>query len=196
MYRRVRFSTVQSVIIRLLVCMVLFSGCSGENTAMAEGLALRQRLLAASGCNFQAEITADYGDQLHVFTLTCACDQMGDLTFQVSEPDTIAGIQGSIAGTGGKLMFDEVALAFPLMAEGEFSPVSAPWVVLKALRSGVVTSAGEDGNGIRVTIADGFDQEELTVDIWIDGEGNPIQGDILHENRRILSVSIKDFQIR
>ena len=51
----------------LIFCLLLSGGKSEEDAAMS----LRQRVLKAHHLQFQAEITADYGDTLSVFTLDC-----------------------------------------------------------------------------------------------------------------------------
>ena len=88
-------------------------------------MSLRQRVLKADHLQFQAEITADYGDTLSVFTLDCQASSQGDVTFQVLAPESIAGIAGTIQAGKGALTFDGTALFFPLLADGQLSPVSA-----------------------------------------------------------------------
>ena len=93
-------------------------------------MSLRQRVLKADCLRFQSEITADYGDTLSVFTLDCQASSQGDVTFQVLAPESIAGIAGTIQAGKGALTFDGTALFFPLLADGQLSPVSAPWLFL------------------------------------------------------------------
>ena len=77
----------------------------------------------------------------------------------------------------------------------QLSPVSAPWVFLKTLRSGYLTAAGEDGELLRLTIDDSYEEDALRLDIWLDPNHQPNHADILYEGRRILSLQVENFQI-
>lgn len=175
----------------MLVC-VLLSGCSRGQDRINRCMELRSRVLR-SGCSFTAEITADYGDKIYTFTVDCAADSAGELTFAVVQPESIAGITGSISGEGGFLTFEDAVLHFELLADETLSPVSAPWIFIKTLRGGYLTSAGDDGDLLRVTIDDSYEEDALQLDIWLDGEDIPVQVDILYDGRRILSMTIRDF---
>ena len=123
-----------------LVCLVFFlTGCSAESE-LEQGMAFRDSLLSGKGCSFEASITADYGDELYVFTMDCKGDNLGNVEFRVIAPETISGITGTISEAGGALTFDDTALHFDLMAEDTLSPVSARWIFLKTLRSGYIGS--------------------------------------------------------
>ena len=179
----------------LLLILLLLSGCANARDQIDRALGLRSRLLQGEGCSFTAGITADYGDQLHTFTLECRGDRQGNLAFTVTEPETIAGITGIISGDGGKLTFDDTALDFPLLADGQVTPVSAPWLLLMTLRGGYLTGAGEEGELLRLAVDDSYEEDALHLDIWLDGEDRPVQADILYDGRRILSMTIANFQI-
>ena len=88
--------------------------------------------------------------------------------------------------------FDDTVLAFPLMAEGRLSPLSGPWVLMKAIRSGCILAAGREGDMIHVTIDDSYDDHALTVDLWLE-EGDLEEAEIAWEGRRCLSMTFDDF---
>ena len=159
-------------------------------------MALRSRLLASDRCSFRAEITADYGDKLHTFSMECSADREGDLSFKVTQPDTIAGITGTITDGGGQLTFEETALCFPLLADDQLSPVSAPWVFMKTLRSGYMKQACTESNLLQLTIDDCYEEDALHLDIWLNDEDQPVRTEILYDDRRILTLSITDFDIQ
>lgn len=162
---------------------------------MARGLQLRSRICSALSCSFDAEITADYGDQTHTFSVGCSFDASGNLKFVVQSPETIAGIEGSIDTAGGKLQFDVTALAFPLLADDQLSPISAPWILMKTLRSGFITSAGKVDGYTRLIVDDSFDSDPLTLHIFLDDSNSPTEAEIYWHNRRILTLSICNFQM-
>ncbi len=180
--------------ILLLAVFTLLTGCAGAQDHIDRAMALRAKLLR-SGCSFTASITADYGDKVHTFTMDCQGDSQGNLAFTVSSPDSISGITGVIDQEGGKLTFDDAALQFDLLADGQVTPVSAPWILLKTLRGGYLTSAGEEGELLRLTIDDSYEEDALQLDIWLDAGDKPIQADILYDGRRILSLTVSNFEI-
>ena len=175
------------------LALLLFTGCSGKNAEMERGLNLRAQLLKAAQCRFSCEITADYGEKLYTFSMDCQGDDQGNLTFCVTAPETISGITGSVDDDGGKLTFDGNALAFTLLADGQVSPVSGPWLLMKTLRSGYLTSCGMEDGCLRIAIDDSYADDALHLDIWLDGNDLPTRGEILWQGRRILSVSVKNF---
>ena len=177
----------------MLVCML--TGCGNSNPEMEKVLDLRQKLLSANQCRFETEVTADYGDKLFVYTASCIMDGNGDLTVTVTSPESIQDITLSISDDGGRIVFAEQALHFPLLAEDALSPVSAPWIVMKTLRSGYLTSVCTEDGGMHLTIHDGYSEDALMADIRLDGNDCPFRADILHEGVRILSLTIRDFQI-
>lgn len=181
--------------ISLLLCLMLLTGCSAVPGEIKTGMELRSRLLQATACTFTADITADYGDSLHAFAMDCTCDSQGSITFTVTEPETISGISGRISGEGGSLTFDEAALHFDLLAEEQLSPISAPWILMKTLRSGYITSACTENNKILLSIDDSYEDNALRLDIWLNREGTPENADILYDGRRILSFSVENFKI-
>ena len=179
-------------IMALLCTLMLLTGCTGKSAQLDRAMGLRAKLLAKA-VSFDAEITADYGDKSYTFSMRCKADTQGNLAFTVMQPDVISGISGTISTSGGKLTFDDTALAFDLMADGLLSPVSGPWVLMKTLRSGYLTSCTEEGELLRVAIDDSYEEDALHLDIWLDGEDCPVRGEIMWQGRRLLTVIVKNF---
>ena len=179
----------------MLLCLLLLAGCGSASKEMDRALDLRHELLSAPGCSFEAEITADYGDKLHTFAMHCEADADGNLSFTVTEPETIAGITGVIGGEGGKLTFDDTVLHFELLTDDQISPISAPWILLKTLRGGYLTSVCQEDQFLRLTIDDSYDEDALKLDIWLDAQDKPVRADILFRERRILSLNVTNFEI-
>ena len=180
--------------IALMLSALLLSGCGGENPELNRAMALRAELLTSS-VTFDAEITADYGDEIHTFSVYCEGDSQGNLGFRVTAPETIADITGRMESGEGKLTYLDTVLVFPLLAEEQLSPVSAPWIVYTTLRSGYLTAAGMEDNLLRLTIDDSYEEDALTVDIWLDETDTPVRAEILYDGRRILTLIIKNFQM-
>lgn len=181
-------------VLAAFLVVLMLTGCGSKDEELSRAMALRTKLLTSS-VSFNAEITADYGDEVHTFSVYCEGDSQGNLGFKVTAPDTIADITGRIEAGEGKLTFRDTVLAFPLLAEDQLSPVSAPWVFYTTLRGGYLTAAGMEEDLLRLTIDDSYEEDALTVDIWLDSADNPIRAEILYDGRRILTLDIENFQI-
>ena len=156
---------------------------------------LRSKILKSEQILFSADISADYGDSISLFSMDCGSDKEGNLSFSVTAPDTIADISGTISQGEGKLTFDDWAVCFPLLTDEQLNPVSAPWILMKTLRSGYLRSAGMDEGNLRLTINDSYDNEALQLDIWLDGDDLPRRAEICYDGRTILTLSVRDFRI-
>lgn len=177
-----------------MLMLVLLTGCTGKDELLDRAMTLRADLIAQD-VSFDAQITADYGDETYTFSMHCRSMTNGDLTFEVTKPESIAGITGTVSTTGGKLTFDDAALAFELMADGQLSPVSAPWVLMKTLRSGYLTSVTEEEESLRVSIDDSYEEDPLHLDIWLGDNDLPKTAEIYWQGRRLLSVNVSNFTL-
>ena len=162
---------------------------------MDAALQLRSVVNRAQGYEFDATIEADYGDQTYTFELNCASGADGLMRFSVISPESIRGISGKIHEDGGTIIFDDVALAFPALPDGQLSPVSAPWIFMKTLQSGFMRAAGKDGELLRVIIDDNYEDNALSAHIWLNSENLPVYGEIYWQGRRILHITVENFQI-
>ena len=177
------------------VLLLLLCGCSGKNEELDRAMALRAQLLGHD-CSFDAEITADYGDKLHTFGMHCVGDNDGVVRFEVTSPDTLAGITGILNGEEGKLTFDDQGVAFSMLADGQVTPVSGPWILMKTLLGGYITACNEEDGFLHLMINDSYADDALELEIWLDGESRPIQTEIGYDGRRILTMEIENFQIQ
>lgn len=181
-------------IFAVLVLLLILTGCQNSD-GTEPAMTLRDALLQAEGCSFLAVVTADYGDSNYTFTMDCSGDALGNVRFTVAEPETIQGITGVIDHEGGKLTFDDQVLAFPLLADEQLTPVSAPWLLVRTLRGGYISAGGQDGEYYKVQMDDSYEEDPLRMDVWLDDRNMPVHCDFLWANRRILSVEIRNFQI-
>lgn len=175
------------------IIVLLLCGCSPQNTAYERAITLRSRLQSSAGCAFEANINADYGEKIYTFTLDCISDSYGNIQFVVTSPESIAGISGEISHNGGTLTFDNQSLAFELLADGCASPVSAPWLLMRALLGGYISSCAVNEDGLVMQIDDSYEEDPLKLEVWTDQELYPNRADILWQGRRILAVEIEDF---
>lgn len=175
-------------LLSIFLSLLLLTGCA-ENDAMDNALTLRAAILQAQSCTFQTVITADYGDAVYSFSMDCTADSKGDVTFTVTKPESIAGITGCITTDGGSLTFDDTMLAIPMLTDDQITPVSAPWILMRTLRGGYITSCA---NG-RMTIDDSYADDALTLDITVSDENLPVLAEIYWKDRRILTVAVENF---
>ena len=180
----------------LMLSILLLTGCSKTKDMLDRAMTLRAELLACESCSFDASVTADYGDQIHTFRMSCVGDNDGNLEFTVTAPETLAGITGEISGGEGKLTFDEQAVAFHLLADGQVTPVSGPWILMKTLMGGYLTACNEEEGLLHLMINDSYADDALELEIWLDGQTNPLQAEIGYEGRRILTMEIENFRIQ
>lgn len=179
--------------VAVVLAVLLLTGCGSTDAQMDRALALREKILKSSGCSFDTVITADYGEKLYTFRMDCQTDTSGNLSFTVTDPQTIAGVTGRIASDGGALTFDDQVLGFELLADGQITPVSAPWLLMRTLRSGYLRSCTMDEDTLRITIDDSYADDALQLDIWLDGDDLPKQAEILWQGRRIVSLEVQNF---
>ena len=157
-------------------------------------MAFRDALLSGQECRFNMEITADYGQEIYAFGMFCRSDSSGNIVFQVTAPESISGIEGSLSFNGGTLDFADTALQFDLMTDDQLTPVSAPWILMKTLRSGYLASACWEGELLRLTMDDSYEEGALRLDVWLE-EGKPIRSDVLYDGKRILTLDVKSFEV-
>lgn len=182
-------------VLSVLMTGLLLTGCASAKNEMDRALSLRTKLLQAASCAFEAEVTADYDDKLYTFGMDCTGDAQGNVTFCVTSPETISGINGKIDRQGGALTFENTALQFGLLADGQLSPVSAPWVLLRALRGGYLTSAGMEDGHLRLSVNDSYADNALNLDVWLDAADIPQRADVCYDGKRILSIRVENFVI-
>jgi len=180
--------------ILLIVCCL--AGCANKNTQPDAAMELRKRLLEAQTCSFDATVTADYGDSLYEFTLSCEADNAGTLKFTVVSPESISGITGEISESSAALTFNDTVLAFPLLADGQMSPVAAPWVFLKALRGGYLSGCGKTDDGFLISVDDSYEEDPLHLEVYTDIQVTPVTAEIYWQQQCVLTMRIQNFRFQ
>ena len=177
-----------------LIMLLFLVGCSAA-TELERGMALRGSLLKAQEVAWDAEVTARYEDRSYTFGLNCRFDGQGNMAFTVTAPETISGIQGTVSQAGGNLRFEDTALYFELLTDDQISPITAPWILMKTLRGGYITSGCEENGLLRLSIDDSYEEDALKLDVWCSEDNLPIRGEILYDGLRILSMEVKNVVI-
>lgn len=177
----------------LVLCILLLCGCKSSGQEMDRIMSFRQTILQAESISFYCDIIADYGEYIHNFSLDCTFDSAGNMKFKVMKPDSISGITGTVASDGGKLTFDDMILGFPLLADGYISPVSAPWLFMKTLRSGYLDGCGRTDDGWLISAYDSYESDTMEVQIYTNPEFIPSSAEFLWGGRRILSLCVSNF---
>lgn len=180
-------------IIALVILLTTLSGCNFSNSGLDAAMHLREQALQVNSCSFQTTITADYTERIQSFGMFCTFDSKGDMTFEVTQPETLSGITGSISEEGGKLTFDDKALLFEPLVDELISPVCAPWVFFRTLRGGYIKGCSNIDDGYYIQIDDSYSDESLQLNIWTDQNTIPNEAEILWQGRRILSMKIENF---
>lgn len=173
---------------------LVLTGCSAGQAELEEALAFRSGVLGAGSVTFDADITADYTDRVERFSLQCRADSAGAVGFTVTAPEEISGITGTVAGQQGSLTFDDTVLAFPLLARERLSPVSGPWVMLQALRSGYIISCVREADLLHLTVNDSYEEDALTLEIWLRGR-EVAAAEIAWRGRRQMTMEIRNFSM-
>ncbi len=178
----------------IFVCMVfLLTGCANTNAPIDKAIELRNEIENSNGCTFSTTVTADYGEKIYVFSMDCQSDQEGNLVFTVTAPDTIAGITGKITAAGGALTFDGQVLAFQTMADGLVTPVTAPWILMKTLKSGYLKGCAVSDTGYEISADDSYADGALHLKIMVQGNV-PSSGEIFWNGRRVLTMTVEEFR--
>ena len=179
-------------ILSLCLLIVLLTGCGGEDSLLAQGIAFRSELISRGGCSFHAQITVDYGQEIQCFAVECESDGDGEVTFCVKEPDTIEGITGKMDGQEGTVTYDGLQLAFPLLANDRISPVSAPALMVECWLREYILSAGETEGICRVSYEKKINEKDLLIDTYFENH-IPISAELCYNGYRIVNIKITDF---
>lgn len=182
-------------ILALLLLSFLLFGCDAGRADADSGLSLRNALQSASGCTFQCDVTADYGDSITRFVMACVWDRGGEMTFTVQSPQTIADITGKMSAKGGTLTFDDKVLLVQPLAEGQLTPICGPWLMVRTLQGGIIRASGKMTNGVEIIYDDVYNSEPFQMITSLDESGYPVNCEFIWQGQQILTVKVEDFTI-
>lgn len=159
---------------------------------MQNAMALRTALLER-GCSFTAEISAHLDDGTAEFTLDCTCAPDGTASLCVTDPDSVAGITATVQPGARTASFNDVALDFGLLADGQLAPLAIPQLLYSCWTQEYLREAGKDGERISAVYLSGWGDRELTVEQWLEADGTPVHADLWFGTRNAAEVQIRDF---
>lgn len=182
-------------IVSAFLIVIFLSGCSNGKENVDTAMSLREKILTANSCNFKTKISADYQSEYYEFEMNCICDNQGNVSFSVTYPETIAGITGEISNESGKLTFDDKYLVFAPLVDGQITPIGAPWLFMKALRSGFISGCTKVDNGVKIIIDDCYKDSAIQVQIQTNQDNLPTSAEIFWQNRRVVTMVVENFCI-
>jgi len=180
-------------ILVFVLTILLLCGCSKSDEQIEQALHLRDSILKSNGCSFTVTVIADYQDVYYTFEMSCNSDSIGNISFEVTAPETISGITGIITAGDGRLTFDNQLLVFSTLADGQITPVSAPWLFLNTLKSGYIKGCANEDDGILLQIDDSYADGSMTQNIRI-VNGTPSYVEMFYDGRRVVTMDVKEFR--
>lgn len=160
---------------------------------MQQALQLRTELLQAGGCRYAADVSVNYDDVRFDFSLDCVCGADGAARMTIRAPQTLAGIAAELSASSARVEFEDTAVAFGLMADGNLAPMQLPQLLVRALCADYIEAAGREGDAVRVTYLHGYDEKELTVDVWLSGALMPDYAEVSYQGQMLAAMTITDF---
>ena len=160
---------------------------------MQTALDLRSALLQSGGCAFTAEINVDYGQTALRFCTDCTYQTDGRTHLLIDSPETLAGISAYTGEDGAKLRFSDTVAAMPLLDDGRISPLSFAYLLGSCLSQDYISCTGSDGGYSRITYLHGYDEDELTVDVFLDENAIPMLAEVSKDGQLLLAAELRNF---
>ena len=179
---------------RLFVAVLIVSfllGCESNTNSYHDIITMREKLNCGAQCKFTAFVTLDYGESLYTFAAECETDSQNNMSLTIVEPAAITGICCEIDAESGKLVFDDNILGFEMLADDQITPVCVPWLLLKTLRGGYISSYGAES----VLFDDSFKGCEFSTRLYFGKNGLPSEAEFIWQGKRIASMTVADFTI-
>ena len=176
-------------VLALSLLPLLFTGCSGEQDPQERVLEIRERFLTSTQ-RFSAELTADYGDRVHHFTLRF---DSAARTLEVLAPEIIAGIIIEVSESGTILYFEGAELNTGPLTQDGLSPLAALPTIVFAWKEGLITGVHyENFQGIRAVVMTTSISDQVEHMTWFDAEtGIPIRAEILSDGFAVIRVAFE-----
>ena len=179
----------------LAALLLTLSGCARQDTAMQRALDLRTALTAAGGCAFAAQAKVNYGEEIFRFSMDCAYEAGGGVTIRLTEPQTLAGIGAEVSADGARVAYEDTEVGFAELAGGRVSPMRLPYLLAESWYRGYISACGWEDGVLRATYLLGYDDNEITVDTWLDASGLPVRAAVSYQGQTLLKAELHHFSL-
>ena len=180
----------------ITLCLLLTAcGRTGED----EAASLREHYHDMAGCSMEALVTCDQEGLEWEARLKCEYVPGGEITVEVLEPETIAGVRAVLNDTDWSLEFEDASLNVGFLSEEAVSPATCLPRLMSALRDGWLLEENEEKWGetdcLRLTVdTTGAEGGKILWTVWLSREnGVPIHGEIALEEEIIFQLEFTEF---
>ena len=184
------------MVVITLMGILCMSGCEKEGDVMQNALDFRASVLNAAVCTYEGNITANYGDRMYTCTAQCQYSP-SELTavMTLTAPESISGIVATTTSDSGVVEFEDVAVEFGELGNGNVAPMELSQLVGDAWTKGWIESVSQEGEDWLYTYRLGYDEEELVIYTRLTPQKIPYAVEIYENDTCILEVDIGDFSI-
>lgn len=174
----------------------MLCACNGQETIdpAQQALAFRQDVMQNT-CSFEAEISADFGDAVCQFALSCVHTPGNGTQMSITAPETLAGLSANASGEGVRLVFDGAEAAFGTLEGLGLSPMTAPELLAQGWENGYIQYTGLEEGLLHVTYLCGYDEEEYRADTWFQ-DGAPVRAELSCNGCMAVQIDVTDFNLR
>lgn len=162
---------------------------------MQQALDFRTALTAAGGCTFTAQTEVNYGEEVFRFTMDCGYEAGGGISLTLTEPQTLAGIGAEITPDGARVVYEDTEVGFSGLADGRASPMRLPYLLAESWYRGYISVCGREEGLLRATYLLGYDEDEMTVDTWLDDSGLPVRAAVSYQGQTLLKAELRNFSL-
>ena len=172
--------------ILILTLFFTLTACRSTQTADERILEIRE-LFQTSTQHFSAELTANYSDRVHTFTLRFSSEAS---TLEVLAPEIIAGIVIEVSESGTVLHFDGAELDTGPLTEDGLSPLAALPTIVYEWKEGPITGSHfETFHGIETVVMTTGVSDRVQHITWFNREtGLPIKAELFQSGTLVLGV--------
>ncbi len=122
----------------ILICVVLLAGCAPKTVKEASEQ-ITEQFRNVTVCTMDAEISADFGDRVSVFTVRYTQTAAETGTITILTPSEIAGITAQFAEGSSAVTFDDVTLETGKLAGTALTPIDAIPTMMRTWADGLLS---------------------------------------------------------
>jgi len=185
---------------QMIVLLLALAACGGKGSEDSLALKYRTDYLDLTSCEGTADLHADYGQRVYDYTVSFQYQKDGDMTIQITAPESLSGTTARIAAGETRLEFDGATLETgPLSPEG-LSPVDAIPASLRYLCEGYIAECGSETKQDRACLRLQFRDPTQTAgkgteaNLWLDKEtGNLVYAEMMQDGFTVLRCEFTSF---